>query len=155
MNNSPLQNVRWVAWFMVTLPIGGVVALVLRKKSSEYGLLAIATAFMVTTCIIFWKPFQVLDDQSPVQKYKEIVSAHKEVVAYKDFHHAFAFYSPTRIPVFQDEQNLIDYLANHEDVVVLSRNHDLSYMDEIPELECIGIGRDLFSRKSTGVYLKH
>ena len=154
LKNSPLENVRWIAWFLIVLPIGGVVALVLRKKSSEYGLLAIATAFMVTTCIIFWKPYQILDDQSPVQKYKKIVSAHKEVVAYKDFHHAFAFYAQTRIPVFQEEQDLINYLNNHEDVLVLSRNRDLSYMAEIPELECIGIGRDLFSRKSSGVYHK-
>ena len=60
------------------------------------------------------------------------------------------FNAHTRITVFQNEQNLIDYLANHEDVLVLSRNHDLSYMDEIPDVECIGVGRDLFSRKSSG-----
>ena len=154
MKYSPLQNVAWIAWFMVAMPIGGIVALFLRKKSSENGLLAIAAAFMVTTFIVFWKPFQVLDDQSPVHKYGEIVSAHNEVVAYKDFHHAFAFYAHGKIPVFQDEQNLIDYLASHEDVLVLSRNYDLSYMDEIPELECLGKGQDLFSRKSTGVYHK-
>jgi len=152
---SPLQNISWIAWFMVTLPIGGILALVLRKKSSAYGLLSIAAAFMLSTFIIFWKPFQIIDNQSPVQKYGETVSAHKHVVAYKDFHHAFAFYANTRIPVFQNEQNLLDYLAKHDDVVVLSRNHDLSYMDEIPDLEQIGVGRDLFSRKSSGIYIKH
>ena len=32
MKYSPLQNITWISWFLVTLPVGGVVALVLRKK---------------------------------------------------------------------------------------------------------------------------
>ncbi|WP_297095667.1 glycosyltransferase family 39 protein [uncultured Draconibacterium sp.] len=151
-NTSPLQNVGWIAWFLFLLPVGGIIALVLRKRSTQYGLCAIAAAFMVTTFIIFWKPFQVMDDQSPVQKYEAMVSAHKEVVAYKDFDHAFAFYAKKRIPVFQQEKQLEDYLAHHDNVLVLSRDRDLSYMEKIPNLELIGVQHDLFSGRSTGVY---
>ncbi|MDX8339362.1 glycosyltransferase family 39 protein [Draconibacterium sp. IB214405] len=151
-NTPPLQGIGWIAWFLFLLPVGGVVALVLRKRSIQYGLCAIAAAFMVTTFIIFWKPFQVMDDQSPVQKYEALVSSHKEVVAYKDFDNAFAFYAEKRIPVFQQEKQLKAYLASHEDVLVLCRDRDLSYMDKIANLQCIGKHHDLFSRCSTGVY---
>lgn len=153
-NTPPLQNIGWIAWFMVVLPIGAVITLVLRRKSTEYGMLAVAITFMAATLIIFWKPFQVIDNQSPVQKYGDMVSAHEEVVAYKNFDHAFAFYAKKRIPVFQEIQELEDYLANHDNVLVLSRDNDLSYMDEIANLQCVGVDRDLFSRRSTGVYHK-
>ena len=95
------------------------------------------------------------DDQSPIQKYGKQVSDHSEVVAFKDFDHAFAFYAQKRIPVIQTEKELEDYLATHEDVLVLSRDRDLSYMDAIPNLKCIGVDRDLFSRRSTGIYREH
>lgn len=153
-NTVPLQNLGWITWFLLLLPVGAIVALVIRKKSTELSLLSIAFAFMVTTVIVFWKPFHAIDDQSPIQKYKQLVSSHKEVVAYKDFDHAFAFYTQKRIPVLQTEKELQDFLAEHEDVLVLSRDHDLSYMDTIPNLNCVGVDRDLFSSRSSGVYLE-
>ncbi|WP_163713383.1 ArnT family glycosyltransferase [Mangrovibacterium lignilyticum] len=153
-STPPLQNIGWNAWLLLLLPIGAIAALVARRKSVEYGALSIAIAFMATTLIIFWKPFQVIDDQSPIQKYGELVRSHEEVVAYKDFDHAFVFYAQKRIPVFQTEQELEIYLERHDDVLVLGRGHDLSFMDSIPNLRCVGVGRDLFSRRSSGVYLE-
>ena len=151
-NTAPLQNIGWIAWFMFLLPVGGLLALVLRKKSAEQGMLAVAAAFMLTTFIIFWKPFQAMDNQSPVQKYGAMVSAHKDVVAFKDYDDAFTFYAQKRIPVFQSKKKLKEYLAKHDDVLVLSRDRDLSYMNEFQNLECVGVDHDLFSRRSTGVY---
>ncbi len=154
-NTAPLESIGWIAWFMALLPTGAIFALIARKKSIELSLLSIAIAFMATTVVVFWKPFQEIDDQSPIQKYGKQVSDHSEVVAFKDFDHAFAFYAQKRIPVIQTEKELEDYLATHEDVLVLSRDRDLSYMDAIPNLKCIGVDRDLFSRRSTGIYREH
>ncbi|PTN08740.1 glycosyltransferase family 39 protein [Mangrovibacterium marinum] len=151
-NTAPLQRVGWISWFLLLLPLGAISALVVRKASVNKSLTAIALAFMATTLIIFWKPLQVIDDQSPIQKYRALVHVHPEVVAYKDFDHGFAFYAQRRIPVFQTEQELEDYLTVHTDVLVLTRARDLTYMSAVPNLSCIGIDHDLFSRHSTGIY---
>lgn len=151
-DTEPLTGITWIAWLLMLLPVGAVVALVLSRRSFQNSILAISVAFMSTTFIIFAGPFKIIDNQSPIRKYQELVQSHQNVVAYKDFDHAFAFYAQKTIPVFQDEQELQAYLAEHDDVLVLARDRDLSYMDDIPNLECLGEGRDLFSRRSSGVY---
>jgi hypothetical protein len=107
---------------------------------------------MATTILVNGGAMRIINEQSPVEKYKELVREHPHVVAYKNFDNAFSFYAQQPIPVFQTEEELEAYLARHDNVLVLSRDRDLSYMDTIPKLMRIGVDRDLFSRRFTGVY---
>ncbi|RKD91591.1 ArnT family glycosyltransferase [Mangrovibacterium diazotrophicum] len=151
-NTPPLETVRWIAWCLVPFPVGAVFAVFYMRQSVQKGLLAVAGTFMVSTLIFFGGPFHIINHQSPIEKYHELVSAHPNVVAYKDFDNAFAFYAQRPIPVFQTEKELEAYLAQHKNVLVLTRDHDLSYMDTIPNIKRVGIDHDLFSRRMTGVY---
>ncbi|WP_372776144.1 ArnT family glycosyltransferase [Mangrovibacterium sp.] len=153
-NTEPLGAITWISVFFLVLPVGAVLAIRFIKRSLEKGLLTVAVTFMITIFIFFAGPFQIIDEQSPVQKYKEVVQSHENVVAYKDFDHAFAFYAPNVIPVIQTEDELASYLEKHGDVLVLSRDRSLNYMDSIPYLSCVGVDHDLFSRRSSGFYLE-
>jgi 4-amino-4-deoxy-L-arabinose transferase-like glycosyltransferase len=151
-NTEPLNDVAWVALFTVLLPLGAIAALVLSRKSEGKAICAVALSFMATTILVNGGAMRIINEQSPVEKYKELVREHPHVVAYKNFDNAFSFYAQQPIPVFQTEEELEAYLARHDNVLVLSRDRDLSYMDTIPKLMRIGVDRDLFSRRFTGVY---
>jgi len=152
LNTPPLETVSWVAWCMIPAPLGIFLALYLMRRSVQKALLAIAGTFMVSTLIFMGGPFPVINDESPVEKYKGLVGSHEHVVAYKNFDNAFTFYAQRPIPILQTEEELEVYLAAHDNVLVLSRDRDLSYMDSIPNIERIGVDHDLFSRRMTGVY---
>ncbi|WP_163709355.1 ArnT family glycosyltransferase [Mangrovibacterium lignilyticum] len=151
-NTEPLDSVSWIFWFFLFLPIGALLALFLSRKSLEKGILAMSITFMLATVVFFAGPYQIIDDQSPIRKYEELVRSHENVVAYKNFDDAFAFYVQNPIPVFQTEKELEAYLGNHKDVLVLCRDRNLTYMDSIPNLRRVSIDHDLFSRRSSGVY---
>lgn len=151
-NTEPLSSVSWVAWCVASFPIGAVLSLFLLKRSVKYGLAAVATTFMVSGLIFIAGPFHIMDHQSPIEKYKAMVESHENVVAYRNFDNAFAFYAQHPIPIFDTVDELENYLATHKNVLVLSRDRDLSYMDSIPNLTRIGVDHDLFSRRLTGVY---
>ncbi len=149
---EPLGSITWVAFLFLLLPVGGILAVWYYKRSLLKSLLSIAISFMATTLIFFAVSFQVLDNQSPIRIYQDYIESYEHVVAYKDFDHAFAFYADKTIPVFESLNELNQYLETHDGVLVLSRARDLSYMDKIPNLECIREHPDLFSLRSSGIY---
>lgn len=151
-NTDPLHSITWVAWLFVVVPIGAVAALWFNKKSVEKSLYAVVATFMLTSFIFFAVPFQAMDNQSPVVKFKADIESFDNIVAYKTFDNAFAFYAKDRIPVFKELDELEDYLKDHEDVLIISRDRDLSYMDSIPNITCLQKGHDLFSSRSSGIY---
>ncbi|MFV0593377.1 MAG: hypothetical protein ACK5M7_18535, partial [Draconibacterium sp.] len=151
-NTDPLYSISWVAWLFLVVPIGTFVALWLYRKSLEKSLHVLAATFMLTTFIFFAVPFQAMDNQGPVQKFKTKIQSADKIVAYKSFNHAFAFYASDRVPVFEELDDLQSYLNTHENALVLSRNRNLSYMDSIPQLTCIQQRHDLFSSRSSGMY---
>ncbi len=151
-NTAPLYSITWVAWLFVVVPIGAVIALWFNTRSIEKSLSAVAATFMFTSFIFFAVPFQVMDNQSPVVKFKAEIESFDNIVAYKTFDNAFAFYAKDRISVFKEPDELEDYLKDHEDVLIISRDKDLSYMDSIPNLTCLQKGHDLFSSRSSGIY---
>jgi len=151
-NTDPLGAISWIAWFFVIFPLGAALALLLNNKSLQKSILAISFTFIISTFIFFAGPFKIIDKQSPVQKQKEFVQSHKNIVAYKNFDPAFAFYAQNPIPVFLNEEELENYLKKNNDVLVLCRERNLSFMDSIPNLRRVSIDHDLFSRRSSGVF---
>jgi len=115
-------------------------------------LTTIFATFAVSTFIFFAGSFQIIDKQSPIEKYKSYIQSNHDIIAYKSFDPAFTFYSEKRIPVFKDKNEQEAYLEKNSDVLVLSRSKNLSFMDSIPELKQIAIERDLFSTRSSGIY---
>ncbi|HYQ57860.1 MAG TPA: glycosyltransferase family 39 protein [Draconibacterium sp.] len=153
-NTDPLYSITWVAWLFVVVPVGIIAALLMYKKSIEKGLLTVAATFMLTIFMFFAIPLHVLNHQSPVETFKAEVQSHINIIEYKNYNNAFAFYAHNRIPTFENQEELQDYLNNHDNVLVLSRSRDLSYMDSIPNLTCIAKGHDLFSGQYSGIYEK-
>lgn len=151
-NTPPLESTSWMALFFLTFPVGMFLSLRFYKKSPSKSLTTIFATFAVSTFVFFAGPFQIVDNQSPVEKYKSYIQSHSDIIAYKSFDPAFTFYADKRIRVFNDKGELEAYLERNSDVLVLSRSKDLSYMDSIPELSPIAIERDLFSTRSSGLY---
>jgi len=132
--------------------LSGVLSFAYTKYLFTKGLTTIFATFAVSTFIFFAGPFQIIDKQSPIEKYKSYIQSHSNIIAYKSFDPAFTFYSEKRIPVFNDQNELEAYLEKNSDVLVLSRSKDLSFMDSVSKLKPIAIERDLFSTRSSGLY---
>jgi len=150
---EPFDSVSWMFIFFLALPLGALVAIWLQKRSICHAILSIAASFLLTNFLFFAFTFQIIDDQSPVSKHKELVHSYDHVVAYRNFDHAFAFYAKKTIPIIHNVDDLMSYVSENENVLILGRDRDLSYMDSIPNLRTISVDRDLFSRRYSGFYV--
>lgn len=153
-NTDPLQATVEHAWVLAFLPLGALWAWLIWPKSKSNSLVLLSASFMVTSLLFFAILFPEVDRQSPIRKYQGLVENNKHVVAYRNFDDAFVFYSVEPIKEFEALDELQSYLLENDSVLVLSRERNLSYMDSIPNLQCQGIGHDLFSRRSSGVWIE-
>ncbi|MCK3685480.1 glycosyltransferase family 39 protein [Maribellus sp. YY47] len=151
-NTPPFETKSWIALFFLTFPIGMFLSLRFYRTSLFKCLTTLFLTFAISTFIFFAGPFQIVDNQSPIEKYKAYIQSHTHTIAYKSFDPAFAFYAHDQIPVFTDKEKLKAYLQHNSDVLVLSRAKNLNYMDSIPGLVPMAIGHDLFSTRSSGFY---
>jgi len=154
MNTEPVNRVSWIAFPLLVLPLGTVVALRYRKQNVASSLQAIGFTYMLASLIIFTWLFPAIDDFTAMKQRKSVISQAKNIVAWQSFNDAFVFYAKQNIPVIKNIDSLSQFVAAHDSVLILGNGKNFPQLDSLPSLQLYSRDRDLFSSKYSVVYRK-
>ena len=154
INTEPVNEVSWIAFPLLILTIGGIMALVYAKRNISKSFLIIGYTYMLATVIVFALLFPAIDNLTAMKKHKTLIEKSNHIAAYKDLNDAFVFYAKKPIPVIKNIDSLADYISAHNDAIILSNGKNFTALDSLSSLKFLFKDRDLFSTKYSVIYKK-
>jgi len=137
-----------ISVFLLILTAGALSALFfLNRKGIKTALILLFVFITVFNLLFFNYLHPLIYRNTPVAGMLPYLKEQKEVVAYKNFHPSFVFYTSAPVRKFEDSTSLADYLKNHQ-VFIITRKDREAELKDLPLQEVLSI-HDLFEKPTT------
>ncbi len=138
-----LAALRNLSFFFIIIPLGGIVSwLAALRQNVEVMIGSLVVSWVTLSLIAFFIILPQLDKLNPVAAALEHIPEHAQVVSYKRFHPAFAFYWQKPIIQYQHIDSLQKYVPNSLSVIIIT-DHRYS-----PELDSAKVSPNLLYEQS-------
>ncbi|MEM9675540.1 MAG: hypothetical protein AAF992_23320, partial [Bacteroidota bacterium] len=138
-----LAALRNLSFFFIIIPLGGIVSwLAALRQNVEVMIGSLVVSWVTLSLIAFFIILPQLDKLNPVAASLEHIPEHAQLVSYKRFHPAFAFYWQKPIIQYQHIDSLQKYVPNSSSVIIIT-DHRYS-----PELDSAKVSPNLLYEQS-------
>jgi 4-amino-4-deoxy-L-arabinose transferase-like glycosyltransferase len=132
-------------WFLV-LPLGFVIAFLLRKKVESF-LLAIGITTILASLLFFGIVFPAFDKENPVIKSLHLLEG-KEVASFEKFNSSYSFYLKREIKKIELNE-FESFFQAYPDGRIISTTKKLKQIELPSEYEIVFSSKDLFEAPTT------
>ncbi|MFA0961639.1 ArnT family glycosyltransferase [Roseivirga sp. BDSF3-8] len=149
-----LNHLSHLAFYLLLLPIGAIVALVLYKKNKvERTIYVLAGSFIATFVIIMYVVLPPIDRTNPVYHSRKILEAYApKIYYYERMNAAYAFHYGKVIPRIPSETVLDSLLRADPEALIISRKDKLGdLLQNKPAVEVFR-RKDLFDLHTTIIF---
>ena len=154
-NEKPLQDLSVIAWWLICLPMGTLVSLYFYINKSKKGLiLSVGSTWIITTIVIFYIIFPIIDNRNPVVLSQQVLNKQSQVAYYKQFSPAFVMMLHSPIKRLESAEQAYQFLNESKNNFIISEQ---SYIDEIRQFGSIEVRlnqKDLFENPQTVIISK-
>ncbi len=138
-----LETLQDVSFFFIVIPLGGIVSwLAALRHNLEVMIGSLVISWVTLSLIAFFVILPQLDKLNPVAASLEYIPKQAQLVSYKRFHPAFAFYWQKPIVQYQHIDSLQQYVRNTSNTIILT-DHRFS-----PELDSAKVPPSLLYEQS-------
>lgn len=135
----------------LVLPIGVILSFILMKHEERSKKILYST-FALGSVLFFTVIFPRIDEKNPVKASAHLVTEQPSFVAYRYLNPAFVFRYGATIPIYQDVDDIIRYIQDHPDALVISRRKHIGAVAEKLNGQVIFEQKDLFENPVTVIF---
>jgi len=141
-------------WPLYLITLGGVLGVVFCWKNNlDKALWSVASTFVLAIVLLFYTAIPVMDQQNPVQQSMNDIESNNNIAAFHIFNPSFSFYLKRPVHVFENIDDLQQFIHTQDSVIVLTRRSVLPELAPL-NLDTLKIRKDLFESTSTVVLRK-
>ncbi len=153
---ASLRDLAPLAWVLLLLPLGMLLAGVLYRRRHTLALPVVAGTWLATSILAFVWVYPAIYSRNPVSQTVHLIPTEQPVVAFRRFNPAYAFALPNRpIHTFQRVDSLAAYLSAQPGATVISRQEFQPALDSLRvpgyQLTQVAAVKDLFEYPTTTV----
>lgn len=149
-----LSHLTSLAFWLVILPLGAVIALILHfRNSTRRALYVLSGSFILTFLAIMYIVFPPIDRTNPVRHSVAILEAHSPAIYYYErMNSAYAFAYGKVIPKIKTEEGIDSVLRHNPEAIIITREDKIKDLMQGKSSVEVFRHKDLFDAHTTLIF---